>query len=71
MKMPYAGGELAMTFLLPSEPQTLAAMEKQLTTANITRGVGALSKRKVEVRLPRFKVDPPATTNVFLRPGPR
>lgn len=64
LEMPYAGGELAMTFLLPGNPQALAAMETQLTTANITRWVGALSKREVEVRLPRLKVDPPAPTKL-------
>jgi serpin B len=56
LELPYDGGELSMIVVLPSPGQ---APDPWLTSGNLER-LDALSRRKVEVRLPRFRIDPPA-----------
>ena len=58
LQMPYKGNELSMVVLLPKDKSTeaMAALEKSLTTANLTKWVTAARWRKVRAHLPRFKV---------------
>ena len=58
LQMPYKGNELSMVVLLPKEKttQAMAALEKSLTAANVTKWAGAARWQNVRVYLPRFKV---------------
>lgn len=64
LEMPYQGGELAMTLVLPDAPDGLDALEKRLTTAALDRWVGALNTQKVVVSLPKFEIDPPSSLSL-------
>ncbi|NMC68973.1 MAG: serpin family protein [Myxococcales bacterium] len=54
--LPYAGDELSMIVVLPPAGES---PDPWLTPANL-EGLDRLRSREVEVRLPRFKIDPPA-----------
>ncbi len=54
IKFPYAGG-LSMVVILPRAPDSLAAMEKNLTAENVLGLIGILTRRRVEVFLPKFR----------------
>jgi serpin B len=58
LNMPYAGGALAMTVLLPDERAGVAALEERVDAAQLAAWVGALKPERVAVALPKFKVDP-------------
>lgn len=57
LELPYVGDELSMIVLLPREQDGLAALERQLTAANLARWRGAIRRREVEAWLPRFKLE--------------
>ena len=62
LELPYVGDadvgdELSMIVLLPREQDGLAALERQLTAANLARWRGAIRRREVNVWLPRFKLE--------------
>lgn len=62
LELPYAGGDLSMVFLLPSErsgPGALEAVEAQLSQESLSRWRGAVSEVDVEVQIPRFRLAPP------------
>ena len=59
LDMPYAGGDLAFTVILPKDANGLAAVEKKLGASSFSTYVGATHDERVDVSLPRFKVDPP------------
>jgi serpin B len=56
LSLPYAGGELAMTILLPARRDGLAELEKRLSAESLARWHGRLSSRKVRVEIPRFEM---------------
>jgi serpin B len=62
--LPYAGLDLSMVFLLPHEANGLAALEAQLTPANLTVWLGAVRPADVIASLPRFRT----TSEFALKP---
>lgn len=58
VELPYAGGELAMTLVLPTARHGLAMLESSMTSATLDAWTKLLKKREVEVSLPRFKLEP-------------
>ena len=56
-ELPYAGGRLAMTILLPRNVDGLAQLESALNPDSLTRWLGLLTRTKVELFLPRFKLE--------------
>ncbi len=58
LEMPYQGGEVAMTFVLPDAPTGLEAVEKRLSPATLDGWLGALQRERVVVALPKFEIDP-------------
>jgi serpin B len=57
LQMPYKGGDLAMLILLPSKPDGLPAVEKQVTPEALVKWLAAGRDRPVRVWLPRFRVE--------------
>lgn len=55
LDMPYQGGDLAMTVLLPTATDGLDALEKRLADGHYERFVGATKPTDVLVTLPRFR----------------
>jgi serpin B len=55
--MPYAGDALEMVVLLPKEGDGLARMEAALTEKAIAEVIAKRGPRRVDVALPRFKVE--------------
>jgi len=64
LEMPYQGGELAMTLVLPDAIDGLDAMEQRLTKATLDRWIGALHPERVSVALPKFEIDPKASLSL-------
>ena len=64
LEMPYKGGDLAMTVLLPDDRDGLGELEKKLGADALARWLGARASREVIVSLPRFKVDPPVSISL-------
>ncbi len=54
LELPYEGNELAMVVFLPEKTDGLAALEKQLTRANLQAWLGKLSDHQVNIAMPRF-----------------
>ncbi|WP_435021756.1 serpin family protein [Tundrisphaera sp. TA3] len=54
IELPYRPGDLAMDILLPDAIDGLPAIEAKLTPDNLTRWLGGLKSRRVELSLPRF-----------------
>nr|ACC62103.1 SCCA2/SCCA1 fusion protein isoform 1 (predicted) [Rhinolophus ferrumequinum] len=59
LEIPYKGEDLSMLLLLPNEIDGLQKLEDQLTAEKLIEWTSSqnMSKRKVELRLPRFKVE--------------
>jgi serine protease inhibitor len=57
LEMPYAGDDLSMVVILPTAPNGLANLESSLTATNLTWNLFALTSKKVDVYLPKFKFD--------------
>jgi serpin B len=58
LEMPYAGGDLAMTIVLPAAADGLAAVEARLSPAVLDAWIGALAPTNVVVSLPKIEIDP-------------
>jgi serpin B len=58
LEMRYEGGRLAMLFVLPKSRTGLAAIEEQLSAEGIDRWTGALTPQRVEIALPKFRLEP-------------
>jgi serpin B len=56
LEMAYAGGHLAMDFLLPDRTDGLGTLETQLTPQHLAQWTVGLSKQDVDVTLPKFQV---------------
>jgi serpin B len=60
LEMPYEGGDLAMSFVLPRAQDGLGAVEARLDDATLASWLGAGETAEVAVSLPKFTIDPPA-----------
>ncbi len=60
----YAGGALAMTFLLPDAPDGLPPMEASLTPELLGGWIATLADDRVQIALPRFTVEPAESIDV-------
>ena len=56
LEMPYAGNRLSMVIFLPKKKDGIKQAEQALTINNIDHWLSSLSKQKVDVRIPRFKM---------------
>jgi serpin B len=57
LELPYKGDDISMVLIAPNSPDGLGAVEKKLTTGNLTAWIGKLKKRKTNVFLPKFKLE--------------
>jgi serpin B len=55
LELPYAGGDLSMVVLLPTELDGLPALESGMTADSVEKWLGDLAEEEVRVALPRFK----------------
>jgi serpin B len=60
LEMPYRGGALAMTLVLPDQQDGLEAVEARLGRATLDGWIAALAMVRVDVALPKFEINPPA-----------
>jgi serpin B len=56
LDMPYAGSNLSMDVLLPKDPEGLPALEAKLSASDLSSWLGKLSRPKVAIEFPRFKL---------------
>jgi serine protease inhibitor len=57
VELPYHGGELSMVVLLPRRIEGCGELEARLTPALISRALGQMKQQRVEIFLPRFKLE--------------
>lgn len=57
LEMPYTGGNLSMVILLPKHGYALSKIEDMLSLEKVQSWLSHLSKEKVEVFLPKFKLE--------------
>jgi serpin B len=57
VELPYKGDELSMIILLPRQVDACSKLEDRLTPALLSRSLGGMKKQKVEIFLPRFKLE--------------
>jgi serpin B len=60
VELPYAGDRFAMTLVMPKEVDGLEALEAKLGSKWLDGVVGSLKSNRVDLRLPKFEVEPPA-----------
>jgi serpin B len=58
LEMRYRGGRLAMLFVLPKNRAGLSALEDQLSAETLQRWSSAVSQQRVEIALPKFRIEP-------------
>lgn len=61
LELPYRGGEIAMTVVLPREREGLNAVEAELDSDRFSRWVSSLEPRRVDLALPKLRLEPEAT----------
>jgi serpin B len=64
LEMPYQGGTMAMTLVLPDAVDGLAAVEGRLTPAVLDGWIHALAPTNVAVSLPKVEIDPAASISL-------
>lgn len=57
LEMPYKGGEASFLVLLPAAKDGLPVLERRLTSAALTQWAAAARPTRVDVLLPRFKLE--------------
>jgi serpin B len=57
LELPYAGDALTMIVLLPKKVDGLAAFEESLTAERLSAWLAGLRPHRVDIALPRFKVE--------------
>jgi len=57
LELPYVGDELSMVILLPRKTDDLAEIEATLGAGRLKAWLSRLGKRKVQMFLPRFKIE--------------
>ncbi len=55
--LPYASNELSMVILLPRQTEGCGELENRLTPALLSRSLSEMKQQKVEIFLPRFKLE--------------
>lgn len=58
ISLPYSGGEFQFVILLPDKADGLSALEKKVTAAVLRESAG-LPRVEIDLRLPKFKLEPP------------
>lgn len=58
LELPYDGGEYAMAIILPDAKDGLPAVEKALSADALQKWLTGASHQRVELKLPRFKIEP-------------
>lgn len=59
LELKYRGGAFALIIVLPDGRDRLAAVEATLDAATVQRWIDTLKPQKVEIRVPKFRVEPP------------
>ena len=57
VELPYVGDELSMVLIAPQKVDGLPALEDRLTSENLAMWTSALEQRKVNVQMPKFKME--------------
>src|SRR5262249_44277268 len=57
VELPYKTGELAMVVLLPRQVDGCAALEARLSPALLAQSLPQMRRQKVDIFLPRFKLE--------------
>jgi serpin B len=57
VELPYHDKRMAMVVILPREPEGCFRLEKRLTPALLSSALGQMKSQKVELFLPRFKLE--------------
>jgi serpin B len=57
VELPYGSNELSMVVLLPRQMDGCGQLENSLTPALLSRSLGEMRTRRVEIFLPRFKLE--------------
>ena len=57
LEMPYRGKDLSMVVILPSSKEKLKNLEAELNSTNLNHWISSLRKQKVNILLPKFKVE--------------
>jgi serpin B len=58
IELPYKGGDLSMTILMPSEPAKMPELEAKIGSGGLDAMVGSLKVESIGLALPKFKIDP-------------
>jgi serpin B len=64
LEIPYQGGAMAMTLVLPDAPDGLDAVESRLTPAVLDGWIHALAPANVAVSLPKVEIEPAASISL-------
>ena len=56
VELPYVGDEVSMYILLPDSINGLAALESQLTSAELDNAISLMKLKKVDVAIPKFSM---------------
>lgn len=67
LEMPYAGDQYSLVVLLPDSSSSLSDLESGLSAGKLDELLGAMRKRKVDVRLPKFKFELRSELNDLLK----
>jgi serpin B len=59
VQIPYRHGEFALSIVLPKQRNGLAAVEQALTTELLATWLADHTTKKLALKLPRFRIDPP------------
>jgi serine protease inhibitor len=57
LELPYKGGETSMVFIAPRSADGLAALEKKFNGVDVQKWIAKMVHRKVNVFVPRFKME--------------
>lgn len=65
--LPYAGHDTSMLILLPKTGEELSAMEKNLSAKQLADTLRSLQSRRIDLSLPRFKIEQSAALSQVLQ----
>src|SRR5580692_7265066 len=57
LELPYKDDQISMVVIVPQAIDGLARVEKMLSSANLQAWISKANRRRVEVFLPKFKLD--------------
>uniref|UniRef100_T1IPU0 Serpin domain-containing protein n=1 Tax=Strigamia maritima TaxID=126957 RepID=T1IPU0_STRMM len=66
LELPYADEALSMFVILPTEVDGLDRLEKSLTVSKLNELINGMRKQKVDVTLPKFKIESALSLEEFL-----